>query len=104
MSGYDFTRPFTDSGSFPLFRALDNETAGAYGATVKAFEMSNAEYNQRYLRLGKSNRMKSPPMHDRKFAGYVVVRRLGTKSEYETWMPDMIFCELYEPVLSDSSR
>jgi hypothetical protein len=104
MSGYDFTRPFTDSETFPIFRALDSETASSYGATVKAFELSNAEYNQRYQRLANANRMKSPPMHDRKFAGYVVVRRLGTKSQYETWMPDMIFCELYEPVSGDSSR
>ena len=28
--------------------------------------------------------------------GYLVVRKLGTPDQYETWMPDQVFKELYE--------
>lgn len=30
--------------------------------------------------------------------GYLVVRRLNTADEYETWMPSLAFDELYEEV------
>jgi hypothetical protein len=39
--------------------------------------------------------MKPEPSHSRIFPGYLVVRKIDTKSEYETWMPDHVFEEIY---------
>jgi hypothetical protein len=65
-----------------------------------AAEMSNSEYGQRFNRLSQTQRMKPPPSAGRKFSGYLVVRRLGLADEYETWIPDPAFEDIYEP--SDS--
>jgi hypothetical protein len=41
--------------------------------------------------------MKPPPgSHIHIMPGYLVVRKLGTPDQYETWMPDVVFEELYE--------
>lgn len=45
MTGYDFNRPFADSSTFPFYTAIDGEVASRYGRTVRAMEMSNAEYD-----------------------------------------------------------
>lgn len=92
---YDFTRPFVDSSQFPTYLALDTDEARKYGKTVRAMEMSNAEYSARYRKLSANLTMKPAPSHQRIFPGYLVVRKIETKDEYETWMPDHVFEDLY---------
>jgi hypothetical protein len=71
-----------------------------YGPTVQAGGMTNAEYAARYRALSPGRRMKPAPSHQRIFRGYLVVRKHGTGDEYETWMPDYVFEELYAPAVS----
>ena len=41
--------------------------------------------------------MKPPPgSHIHIMPGYLVVRKIGTPQQYETWTPDSVFDELYE--------
>ncbi len=95
MTGYDFNRPFADSSTFASYVAIDGEVASRYGQTIQAMEMSNAEYDARYKRFLNSNNMKPPPSHGRIFGGYLVIRKLGTSEQYETWLPDHAFAEIY---------
>ena len=95
MTGYDFNKPFADSSSLPFYTAIDGEVASRYGKTVRAMEMSNADCDTRYKRLSNSNNMKPPPSHGRIFGGYLVIRKLGTPDQYETWMPDHAFEDIY---------
>lgn len=92
---YDFDRPFVDSKQLPNYLATDIEEARLYGGTVRAVEMSNAEYSARFRKLSVDLTMKPPPSHGRIFPGYLVVPKIGTKAEYETWMPDHVFEEIY---------
>jgi hypothetical protein len=92
---YDFDRPFVDSTQLPMYVATDVEEARLYGKSVRAIEMSNAEYSARYRKLSADRTMKAAPSHSRIFPGYLVVRKIDTKSEYETWMPDHVFEEIY---------
>jgi hypothetical protein len=96
---YDFTRPLMDASTLPMFQARDAVEAQLYGKTVRAAEMTNAEYSKRHRELASSRNMKAPPSHHRIFMGDLVVRKCGTKDEYETWMPDHVFDELYAPVI-----
>jgi hypothetical protein len=98
--GFDFNHPFTDTSTLPPFEAIDSETFKHYGRQVLAVEMTNSQYDQRYQRLGVANNMRPPPSHHRIFPGYLVVRRPGQADQYETWMPDHVFIELY--VAADS--
>lgn len=102
MAAYDFNRPFVAAELLVEYRATDPEVARRYGQVVRATDMSNSEYATRYTRLAKSNHMKPPPSHDRKFAGYLVVRKVGTAEQYETWIPDHAFTDIYEPVPPDT--
>jgi hypothetical protein len=95
--GYDYDRPFISQESMRLYVAADDATAAEFGRKVKATELSNIEYKTRFGKLSRENSMKPPPSCGRIFTGYLVVRRLGTKQQYETWMPDHVFEELYEP-------
>jgi hypothetical protein len=97
MPGYDFTKPFEDTELFPHYVALNRQVAAQYGSVVRAFELSNAEYQLRFNKLAEVNNMQPPPSHARIFPGYLVVRKLGAKDQYETWMPDHVFSELYGP-------
>ena len=97
MSGYDFNRPFIVQADMGTYLALDAQTARNYGKTVKATELSNVEYQTRFGRFERENNMKPPPSCGRIFMGYLVVRQVGTDQQYETWMPDDVFDELYEP-------
>jgi len=92
---YDFTRPLIDASTLSLYEARDAVEAQLYGKTVRAVEMTNAEYSKRHRELASSRTMKPSPSHKRIFMGYLVVRKCGTKHEYETWMPDHVFDELY---------
>lgn len=97
MTGYDYDRPYVSHESFQKFNAIDPDIAAKYGQTVIATQLSNSEYNSRYARLGKKNNMKRPPGAGRhKFMGWLVVRKLGTSRQYETWMPEDAFEECYE--------
>jgi len=46
--------------------------------------------------------MKSPPSSVRIFAGYIVVKNLDTEREYETWMPDYVFDDIYKKCVPDT--
>lgn len=82
--------------SFSEFEALDDEVAAKYGRLVKAHPMTNRAYGRRHLELAEQNNMKPPPSSDRIFPGYVVIRNLGRKGQYETWMPDEAFEDTYK--------
>jgi len=97
VSGYDYDRPFINQKVLHVYTALDATAAARYGKTVKAVQLSNVEYKIRFGRLGRENNMKPPPSCGRIFGGYLVVRNLGAADQYETWMPDHVFEELYQP-------
>ena len=80
------------------YRSIDSKTTKKYGKLVKALEIANIEYKDRYYKLSHTKTMKEPPLTGRIFSGYVVVRNLGKENEYETWMPVHVFDELYEKV------
>lgn len=79
------------------FRAKDATVSDGYGPIVLATKMTNREYGDRFNRLGDTRVMKAPPGASRVFAGWLVVRRLETPEQYETWMQEMAFEDLYEP-------
>lgn len=82
--------------SFSEFMALDDEVAAKYGRLVKAHPMTNRAYGRRHLALAQQNNMKPPPSSGRIFMGYVVIRSLGRKGQYETWIPDHAFEDIYK--------
>lgn len=95
MSGYDYDRPYITVQAMDDYVAIDPDVARDYGMKIKATELSNSEYHARFLRFGTENNMRPPPSAGRKYVGYLVVRKLGLKKQYETWMPDHVFEELY---------
>ena len=97
MLEHDFDRPFTAHAAMQRYTARDQQTAQRYGKAVKALTITNREYQQRYDKLADQNAMKPPPSsHIHIMMGYLVVRKLGTRQQYETWMPCDVFEELYE--------
>lgn len=98
MSGYDFDRPFISQDAMQAYVTTDRIAAQRYGKTVKATPLSNIEYKIRFDRLKRENNMKPPPSCGRIFSGYLVVRRQGTPAQYETWMPDDVFEEIYQTI------
>ena len=99
MDLYDYDRPYISQTDMGTYVATDGDTASQYGRTVRATELSNVEYKTRFGRFADSNNMKAPPSCGRIFMGYLVVRRMGTKHQYETWMPDHAFEEVYAPAV-----
>ena len=95
--GYDFDRPYIDKQGLSAFIASDPNTVKDYGAIVKAIEISNKEYKLRFDRFHGTRRMKNPPSSGRIFPGYAVIRKLNTPDEYETWIPDDGFEDIYQP-------
>lgn len=90
-------RPFVSLELMTAYSARDSDTAKKYGPIVKAVEISNRDYGYRYSRFSSSRTMRPPPSsHMHIHLGYLVVRKLGTPDQYETWMPDHVFDELYE--------
>jgi len=75
--------------------AIDETTADAYGRFVLSAELSNMEYELRFQRLNGSRAMKAPPSAKRVLPGHLVVRHPGQPDQYETWMPDHVFADLY---------
>ncbi len=102
MSEYSPDRPYILEQDMALFVATDAETASMYGARVTAAEISNVYYKMRYARFHADSSMKPPPSCGRIFMGYVVIRKLGRSDQYETWMPDHVFEELYTKQVSTS--
>jgi len=94
--GYDFSKKFIDSNAMDSYSSIDTETTKRFGKRVKAMPLSNVDYKQRFHKLKSSRTMKSPPSCGRIFLGYIVVRNLHTNKEYETWMPDHVFDEIYK--------
>jgi len=76
-------RPFNSLEHMKAYAARGNEFARKYGQIVKAAEISNRDYRYRYSKFSM-------------FLGYLGVRNLGTSEQYETWMPNHVFNELYE--------
>ncbi len=100
MTGYDFERPFISQDAMQTYVLTDRIVAQRYGKTVKATPLSNIEYKIRFDRLRRENNMKPPPSCGRIFPGYLVVRKLNTPAQYETWMPDDVFEEIYQTILA----
>lgn len=98
MDEYTPERPFITQEKMALFSAKDRRDAAMYGATVKAAGMSNVDYKTRFREMSSSQAMKDPPGRGRIFPGYVVVRKLGTPYQYETWMSENVFEEPYEAI------
>lgn len=97
MDPYSSGRPFVTLEQMALFEAVDRDTARRYGVKVRAAGVSNVDYKVRFSKLSSSQSMNPPPSYGRIFPGYVVVRNLGTTDQYETWMPEDVFVELYRP-------
>lgn len=90
-------RPFVPLEQMAAYSARDRDTARKYGPVVKVAEISNRDYGYRYSRFSFSRKMQPPPSsHMHIHLGYLVVRKLGTPEQYETWMPDHVFEDLYE--------
>jgi hypothetical protein len=91
-------RPFVSLEQMKVYSARDRDTAKKYGAIVKAAEISNRDYGYRYRKFSSTRTMRQQPSsHMHIFLGYLVVRKIGTPEQYETWMPTDIFYELYRP-------
>ena len=96
MSLPDYNQPFLDLDKMGFFTAVEAADAKKYGDKVRAYPLSNRSYLHRFHRLAKQNRMKDPPQSgNRIMPGYLVVQKLGTPQQYETWMPEDVFEELY---------
>lgn len=92
---YDHSKKYLPNSEFEEFISTDNNVAKKYGKIVRAMVLSNREYQHRFDKLSNKFKMKEPPLSGRIFSGYIVVRNAGNKGEYETWMPDDVFEELY---------
>ena len=87
-------RPFVPLEKMAIYIAIDSETARRYGSSVRAHEISNRDYKYRCKKHHNERAMRPPPSSDMHiYLGYLVVRKLGTPDQYETWMP--VFRELY---------
>jgi hypothetical protein len=97
MSEHDFNRPYRGLELMDTFVAIEKIDAQRYGKIVRAFGLSNREYLHRFNKFAKQNNMKPPPGSEIPIMpGYLVVRRLGTPNQYETWIPDRVFEEIYQ--------
>ena len=97
MIEYEPSRPYWGLEAMGNFTAIQKHIALRYGKTVKAMPLSNREYQRRFDKLGVHNNMMPPPSsHIHIMIGYLVVRRLGTPKQYETWMPEDVFDEIYQ--------
>ena len=96
-------RPWVTREQMALFKARDQKTAKLYGPTVAAAEIANVDFKLRFARFSGERKMSDPPSCGRIFMGHLVVRRLNTPEEYETWMPSEVFDELYEPIAPPSA-
>lgn len=90
-------RPYISLEQMGIYAARDRKTVQSYGSVVRAAAISNRDYKYRYDKFSSERSMQPPPSsHMHIHIGYLVVRKLGTPNQYETWMPDHVFDELYE--------
>ena len=90
-------RPYVTDSDMATYVALDRKTAAEYGPKVLAVAIANIDFKRRFEKSLSHRHMQPPPSCGRIFLGYLVVRKWGTPSEYETWMPSVAFEELYRP-------
>lgn len=95
MSRNELDRPYVDHASMQRHEAIDDTTADAYGRFVLSTDLSNLEYELRFQRLNGTRAMKAPPRAKRVLPGRLVVRHPGQPDQYETWMPEHVFADLY---------
>ena len=93
--GYDYSKKYMDKAAMDEYVAIVANISKRYGKFVRAVPISNREYQHRYDKLNESRDMKEPPSSGRIFSGYLVVRNINSKDEYETWIPDHAFEEIY---------
>lgn len=91
-------RPYVTDSDMTVYIARDRKTESRYGKKVLAVPIANIDFKTRYYQKVSHRRMQEPPSCGRIFLGYLVVRKLGTPLEYETWMPGDVFEELYCPL------
>ncbi len=91
----DEKRSYIDVEQMALYKAIDSDTAREFGLIVRATLLPNIQYVRRFNRFGSSRKMRRPPSTNRIFLGYLVVRKLGTSQQYETWMTTDVFESLY---------
>ena len=92
---YDYNRPFVKRSDLCEYLATNRTVSKRYGPVVMATDLSNKKYKIRFDKMHNEHRMRAPPSSDRIFSGYLVVRNLGTPHEYETWIPDQAFEDIY---------
>ncbi len=93
----DYNLPFVTMEEMPVWTAINSSDAKKYGTRVRAYPLSNRSYQRRFAKLAKENNMKEPPSSNiHIMPGMLVVRKLGTSQQYETWMPEDVFEELYK--------
>jgi hypothetical protein len=98
---YEYHRQCANQKStqtFVAFVAIDVDTKLDYGQHVSATEFSNLEYKIRFERLESRNNMKAPPGCEIISSGYLVIGKPGTRKQFEVWIPDHVFDELYEKI------
>ena len=93
--GYDFSKTYMDKAAMDQYIATDGQVSKRYGRIIRAIPISNREYQHRYDKLSNSREMKPPPLSGRIFPGYLTIRNLDSDSEYETWIPEEAFEEIY---------
>jgi hypothetical protein len=101
MNTYEKYRPFTSQNSietFVAFVAIEVDTILDWGQHIRATEFSNVDYKIRFERLESRNNMKAPPRCDIVSSGYLVVGNPGAREQFEDWIPDHEFDELYEKI------
>ncbi|WP_020161261.1 hypothetical protein [Methylobacter marinus] len=91
-------RPFVTDADMTPYLACDRKTGTLYGKKVLAVQIANIDYKIRFNKSASSRKMQPPPSCGRIFLGYLVIRKLGTPLEYETWMPEDVFEDLYRPM------
>lgn len=96
MESYDWNKPYKSVTEMIEYVALQEDISARFGRVVRAMELSNREYGYRFERFCDANNMKSPPSSNIHItSGYLVVRNLGRRNQYETWIPHEVFQELY---------
>lgn len=90
-------RPFVSLEQMAIYKSKDQETTQKYGPIVRAIQISNRDYGYRYEKFSETQRMQNPPSAWKHiFLGYLVIRKLNTPNQYETWMSEDVFEEIYE--------
>lgn len=101
MTGYEHHKPFTrlkSTRTFMSFVAIDVDAIPDYGQHVRATELSNVDYTIRFDRFESRNSMNAPPDCKNFTSGYLVIGKPGTRNQFEDWLPDHVFEQIYKKV------